>query len=161
MMLSTTSESSRVKPVRLAAGRGWGCGVGRNTEKLPIRAEGGFGKHRVGFYRLNVSLLRFASGLGTYSIRNNMKSLFAYTAVLFAAATLSAAVVNGGGTGTGTTTPTTPVVTPTKPTSGSCQKPESQHEKKSVEGKHEKKSEKKSAPKPAPIKSAAPVCKKK
>ena len=123
-------------------------------------------------YSLNVTLLPFASGLGTHRILNTMKSLFAYTAVLFAVATLSAAVVTGGGTGTGTTTPTTPttpVVTPTKPTSGSCQKPESQHEKKSVEGKHEekhekkteKKSEKKSAPKPAPIKSAAPVCKKK
>jgi hypothetical protein len=91
-----------------------------------------------------------------------MKSLFAYSAGLFAAASLSAAVVTGGGTGTGTpTTPIAPVVTPTKPASGSCQKPESHHEKKSVEGKHEKKSEKKTAPKPAPIKSAAPACKKK
>lgn len=98
-----------------------------------------------------------------------MKSLFAYTAALFAAATLSAAVFTGGGTTT-PTTPTTPVVTPTKPTSGSCQKSESQYEKKSVESKHEdkcekksdeKKSEKKSTPKPAPIKSAAPACKKK
>jgi len=102
-------------------------------------------------YSLNVTLLPFASGLGTHRILNTMKSLFAYTAVLFAVATLSAAVVTGGGTGTGTTTPTTPVLTPTKPTSGSCQKPESRHEKKG---------EKKSAPKPAPIKSAAPVCKK-
>jgi hypothetical protein len=93
-----------------------------------------------------------------------MKSLFAYTAVLFAAITLSAAVFTGGGTGTPTapTTPTTPVVTPTKPTSGSCQKSESQHEKKSDDEKCEKKSdEKKSTPKPAPIKSAAPACKKK
>lgn len=159
-MLSTTSESSRVKPVRLAAGRGWGCGVGRDMEKLSIRTEGGFGKHRVGFHRQNIILLRFASGLGACGIPNNMKSLFAYTAVLFAAATLSAAVVNGGGTGTGTVTPTTPVVTPTKPVSGTCDKPSSKpaaHPKKSAEVKGEKKG----PAKPAPIKSAAPACKKK
>jgi hypothetical protein len=106
---------------------------------------------------LIITHLPFASRFGTYRTLNTMKSLFAYTVALFAAATLSAAVFTGGGTGTGTTTPTTPVVTPTKPTSGSCQKSESQHEKKSVE----KKSEKKSTPKPAPIKSAAPACKKK
>ena len=109
---------------------------------------------------LIITHLPFASRFRTYRTLNTMKSLFAYTAVLFAAATLSAAVFTGGGTGTGTTTPTTPttpVVTPTKPTSGSCQKSESQHEKKSVE----KKTEKKSTPKPAPIKSAAPACKKK
>lgn len=118
---------------------------------------------------LIITHLPFASGFRTYSSLITMKSLFAYTAALFAAATLSAAVFTGGGTGTGTTTPTTPttpVVTPTKPTSGSCQKSESQHEKKSDEEKcekksDEKKSEKKSTPKPAPIKSAAPACKKK
>ena len=115
---------------------------------------------------LIITHLPFASGFRTYSSLITMKSLFAYTAALFAAATLSAAVFTGGGTGTGTpttpTTPTTPVVTPTKPTSGSCQKSESQHEKKSDEEKCEKKSdEKKSTPKPAPIKSAAPACKKK
>ena len=106
-----------------------------------------------------ITHLPFASGFRTYITLIIMKSLFAYTAGLFAAATLSAAVFTGGGTGTPTTptTPTTPVVTPTKPTSGSCQKSESQDEKKSVE----KKCEKKEAPKPAPIKSAAPACKKK
>jgi hypothetical protein len=102
---------------------------------------------------LIITHLPFASGFRTYSTLKIMNALFTYTTALFAAATLSAAVVTGGGTGTGTTTPTTPVVTPTKPTSGSCQKSESPHEKKSAE--------KKSAPKPAPIKSAAPACKKK
>ena len=101
---------------------------------------------------LIITHLPFASRFRTYRTLNTMKSLFAYTVALFAAATLSAAVFTGGGTGTGTTTPTTPVVTPTKPTSGPCQKSKSPHEKKS---------EKKRTPKPAPIKSAAPACKKK
>jgi hypothetical protein len=88
-----------------------------------------------------------------------MKWFFAYTLGLLAAASLSAAVVTGGGTGTPTTptTPTTPVVTP-QPATGSCQKPEGTSAAKPLEKKCD---EKKAAPKPAPIKSAAPVCKKK
>jgi hypothetical protein len=91
-----------------------------------------------------------------------MKSYLAFASVLGAAASLSAAVVTGGGTGTtgtGTTTPTTPttpVVTP-KPTAGTCQKPAIQPAIKPIEVKCEKKE----AAKPAPIKSAAPACAKK
>lgn len=105
-------------------------------------------------YSLIITLYRLYSAFERIVNPILTKSLFAYTAGLSAAATLSAAVFTGGGTGTPITptTPITPVVTPTKPTSGSCQKSESQHEKKS---------EKKSTPKPAPIKSAAPACKKK
>lgn len=105
--------------------------------------------------------LPFASGVGMHDYRNTMKSCLAFATILMAAASLSAAVVNGGGTGapttpTNPTTPTTPVVTP-KPTTGSCQKPAAKPVSKPVEAKCVKKE----APKPAPIKSAAPVCKKK
>ena len=91
-----------------------------------------------------------------------MKSYLAFASVLGAAASLSAAVVTGGGTGTtgtGTTTPTTPttpVVAP-KPAAGSCQKPEAKAVIKAIEAKCEQKL----AAKPAPIKSAAPTCAKK
>ncbi|PAW84436.1 MAG: hypothetical protein B9S29_03910 [Opitutia bacterium Tous-C2FEB] len=89
-----------------------------------------------------------------------MKSFFASALGLLAAASLSAAVVTGGGTGT-PTTPTTPVVPP-KPTTGGCQKPAAKLATKLATKPAEKKcDEKKAAPKPAPIKSAAPVCKKK
>jgi len=107
--------------------------------------------------------LQFASGVGMHNYRNTMKSYLAFATILMAAASLSAAVVNGGGTGAPTTptnpttptTPTTPVVTP-KPTTGSCQKPAAKPVSKPVEAKCVKKE----APKPAPIKSAAPVCQK-
>ncbi len=105
-----------------------------------------------------LGIFRFASVFFMYSTASNMKSYLAFASVLMAAASLSAAVATGGGTTTPTTptSPTTPAVTP-KPTTGSCQKPEAKPASKPVEAKCGKKE----APKPAPIKSAAPVCKKK